>query len=43
MYADKKTISTADATEICAMISITLLPHLLAVLGDDDSLFASAP
>jgi hypothetical protein len=42
MYADKKIISAADAIVICAMISITLLLHLLAVLGDDDSLFASA-
>jgi hypothetical protein len=42
MYADKKTISAADAIVICAMISITLLLHLLAVLGDDVALFASA-
>jgi hypothetical protein len=42
MYADKKTMSAADAIVICAMISITLPLHLLAVLGDDDSLFASA-
>jgi hypothetical protein len=42
MYADKKTMSAADATVICAMISITLLLHLQAVPGDDGSLFASS-
>jgi hypothetical protein len=42
MYADNRTINAADATEICATISITLLLHLQAVLDDDDSLFAFA-
>jgi hypothetical protein len=40
MYADKKTMSAADAIVICAMISITfLLLHLLTVLGNDDLCF----
>ena len=36
-------MNAVDAPAIAAMVAITfLLLHLLAMLGDDDSLFASA-
>jgi hypothetical protein len=42
MYRDNIVIKVADATVICAMISITLHLRLQAVLYDDVALFVSA-
>ena len=42
MYKDNNVMVAADATVICATISIILLLHLQAVLDDDVALFAFA-